>query len=155
SLALYSGMPVELALLFALVDPLALAVYALAYRSVRIPFDLRNLKSVLWFLFVSFVAAVAGSVGSFIWSEAHGLSPVETFGIWQGWWTGALLQAVLLNAPVLAIFGRRLEQLKLSKFDAPPPRAPALRWIIVAIAAGGLLVTGFLLATGELASTRL
>jgi PAS domain S-box-containing protein len=155
SLALYSGMPVDLALLFALVDPLALAVYALAYRSVRIPFDLRNLISILWFSFVSFVAAVAGSVGSFIWSEAHGLSPVETFAIWQGWWAGALLQAILLNAPVLAILARRLEQLKLSKFEAPPHREPTLRWIMVAIAAGGLVMTGFLLATGELARTRL
>jgi diguanylate cyclase len=100
SLALYSGMPLDLALLFALVDPLALAVYALAYRSVRIPFDLRSPVSVLWFLFVSFVAAVAGSIGSFIWSESHGLSPVETFAIWQGWWIGALLQAILVNAPV-------------------------------------------------------
>src|SRR3989442_14353926 len=84
SLALYSGMPVDLALLFALVDPLALAVYALAYRSVRIQFDLRSLPSALWFLFVSFVAAVAGSAGSFIWCEAHGLAPVDTFAIWQG-----------------------------------------------------------------------
>jgi PAS domain S-box-containing protein len=155
SLALYSGMSVSLALLFALVDPLALAVYALAYRSVRIPFDSRNLKGAIWFLFVSFFAAVAGSLGSFIWSEAHDLAPVETFAIWQGWWVGAFLQAVLLNAPVLAVFARRVEEVKLSKFKVPPFREPKLKWIMVSIAAGGLIVCGFLLATGELASMRL
>src|SRR5947209_3163910 len=54
SLAVYSGMHVNWALLFALVDPLALAVYALAYRTARIPFDLRTVKSILWFMLVSF-----------------------------------------------------------------------------------------------------
>src|SRR5207302_9305200 len=48
-LALYDGMPMGAAMLFALVDPLALAVYALAYRAAHIPFDLRSLKSVVWF----------------------------------------------------------------------------------------------------------
>lgn len=47
SLALHSGMRLNDALLFALVDPLALAVYTLAYRSARIPFNLRSVKSAL------------------------------------------------------------------------------------------------------------
>src|SRR6266496_1539428 len=74
TLSLYAGMPLKAASLFALVDPLALAVYALAYRTARLPFDLHHPKSGIWFIVVSFVAAVAGSTGSFIWSEAHGLS---------------------------------------------------------------------------------
>ena len=154
-LALYSGMGLQSALLFALVDPLALAVYALAYRTVRIPFDLRSVTSVLWFLFVSFVAAVAGSAGSFIWSETHGMTAVDSFAIWQGWWVGALLQAVLLNGPVLAIAGRRLEWLKTRYFAAPERPEASLRWIVATIMAGGLVLAGFLLATGELAGSRL
>src|SRR5207253_1901443 len=93
SLALYSGMRPDLALLFALVDPLALAVYALAYRIARVPFDMQSIQSAGWFLVVSFVAAVGGSVGSFVWSTSHGLGPAEAFAIWQGWWVGALVQA--------------------------------------------------------------
>jgi PAS domain S-box-containing protein len=154
-LAVYSGMVPGWALLFALVDPLSLAVYALAYRTARIPFDLRSVKSVLWYLLVSFLAAVAGSIGSFIWSGSHRLSPVDTFAIWQGWWVGTLLQAIFLNGPILAILGRQLEQLKASHFGAPPRPRPSGKWIIVAISAGGLVVAGFLLATGELASARL
>jgi PAS domain S-box-containing protein len=155
ALALFAGMRLDEAALFAFVDPLALAVYALAYRAARIPFDLRGLMSMVWFLFVSFVAAVAGSVGSFIWSAANGLPPSRTFDIWQGWWIGALLQAVLLNAPVLALFGRRLERLKARFFAVPPRPEPSVRWAMAAIAAGGLVLAGFLLATGELANTRL
>ena len=96
TLAIYSQMAPISALLFALVDPLALAVYALAYRTARISFDLRHPKSGSWFIVVSFVAAVAGSTGSFIWSAAHGLSAVDTLAIWQGWWIGAWIQAVVM-----------------------------------------------------------
>lgn len=155
TLALYSGMRLDEAALFALVDPLALAVYALAYRAVRVPFDLRGVKSVAWYMFTSFVAAVGGSVGSFIWSGARGLPPATTFDIWQGWWVGALLQAVLLNAPILGLFARRVERWKASHFEVPPHPGPSLRWATAAIAAGGLVMAGFLLATNELANTRL
>jgi len=155
TLSLYAGMPLKSASLFALVDPLALAVYALAYRTARIPFDLRHLKSVMWFIVVSFVAAVAGSTGSFIWSEAHGLSAAETLAIWQGWWIGALAQALVLNAPVLAILSRRLERLKWRYFQPPLVADPTWRWIATAIAAGGVVLAGFLVASSELASVRL
>jgi len=155
TLALYTGMGLKAASLFALVDPLALAVYALAYRTARLPFDLHHLKSGIWFIVVSFVAAVAGSTGSFIWSEAHGLSAADTLAIWQGWWIGALAQALMLNAPVLAILSRRLEDLKRRHFQAPVVAEPTLRWIATAIAAGGLVLAGFLMASSELASVRL
>ena len=155
TLSLYIGMPWKAASLFALVDPLALAVYALAYRTARLPFDLRQFKSGVWFIVVSFVAAVAGSTGSFIWSEAHGLSAADTLAIWQGWWIGAFAQALLLNAPVLAILSRRLEGLKQRHFQATAVAEPTLRWIATAIAAGGLVLAGFLMASSELASARL
>ena len=154
-LALYSGMKPDFAALFALVDPLALAVYALAYRSARVPFDLRGLTSILWYLFVSFVAAVAGSVGSFIWSQSRGLTPVETYNLWQGWWVGALLQAILFNAPVLALLSRPVERLKARFFGQPHHPEPSLRWVMSAIVAGGLVLAGFLLASDELAGARL
>ena len=155
TLSLYVGMPLKSATMFALVDPLALAVYALAYRTARIPFDLHRPKSGLWFIVVSFVAAVAGSTGSFIWSEARGLSAAEALAIWQGWWIGALAQALVVNAPVLAILSRRLERLKWRYFQPPSMAEPTLRWIATAIAAGGLVLAGFLVASSELASVRL
>jgi PAS domain S-box-containing protein len=154
-LSLYAGMPFQAASLFALVDPLALAVYALAYRTARLPFDLLHPKSGIWFIVVSFVAAVAGSTGSFIWSEAHGLSAAETLAIWQGWWIGALAQALILNAPVLALLTRTIEDWKRRYFQPPVVAEPTLLWIGTTIAAGGLVLAGFLMASSELASVRL
>src|SRR5262249_29829923 len=133
----------------------ALAIYALAYRTARIPFDLLRLKSGMWFIVVSFVASVAGSTGSFIWSETRGLSAAETLAIWQGWWVGALAQALILNAPVLIVFSRKVEALKRQHFEVPLVAEPTWRWISTAIAAGGLVLAGFLLASSELASARL
>jgi PAS domain S-box-containing protein len=154
-LSLYSGMQADVALLFALVDPLALAVYALAYRIAPVSFDLRSLKSIGWFLFVSFVAAVGGSVGSFVWSSVHRLTPAQGLAIWQGWWAGALFQAAFLNAPILAVFGRRVERLKSRFFQVRHLPQPTLRWITFAIATGGTVIVGFLLTTSELADTRM
>jgi PAS domain S-box-containing protein len=154
-LALYSHMSPLSSVLFALVDPLALAVYALAYRTARISFDLRHPKSGIWFLVVSFVAAVAGSTGSFIWSASHGLSADETLAIWQGWWIGAWMQAVILNAPVLAMLSGRVDRLKRRHFRAPVVSEPTMRWIASAIAAGGVVLAGFLVTSSELASSRL
>ena len=155
AVAFYAGMPLGAALMFALVDPLALAVYALAYRTARIPCDLRSARSLGWFAVVSFVAAVAGSTGSFIWSEAGGLSAAETLAIWQGWWIGALLQALLLNAPVLALFSARLDELKRRYFGVPVVAEASMRWIVTAIAACGTVLAGFLVASSELATARL
>jgi len=155
TLALYAEMPLAEATLFALVDPLALAVYALAYRTARISFDLWRPKSGVWFIVVSFVAAVAGSTGSFIWSEAHGLSAGDALAIWQGWWVGAWIQALVVNAPVLAVLSRWVERMKSRHFDAQPVPEPTMRWIATSIAAGGLVMAGFLVASSELASARL
>src|ERR1700730_13373044 len=62
---------------------------------------------------------------------------------------------IAMNAPVLAILSRRLEDLKRRHFNAPVVAEPTLRWIATAIAAGGLVLAGFLMASSELASVRL
>src|SRR5215510_299249 len=134
AVAMYVDMPLPAAMLFALVDPLSLAVYALAYRTVRLSFDLRSAKSLIWFVMVSFVAAVAGSTGSFVWSEARGLSAAETLAIWQGWWVGDLLQALLINAPVLALFSRKIDRWKQANFSAAVVAEPSMRTLLAAIA---------------------
>jgi len=66
-----------------------------------------------------------------------------------------LLQAILLNAPVLAIFSRGMERVKRRYFDPPPLPDPSPEWIASAIAAAGLVLVGFLVASGELATERL
>lgn len=100
-LALYSGMPLAWSLLFAFADPLGLAVVAIVYRSIPISFDLRSLKSLLFFVQLAFVASIFSSAGSFVWIYVNEIGVHHWFPIWQGWWIGSFLQDLLLVAPIL------------------------------------------------------
>ncbi len=104
TLALYSGMPPGWSLLFAFADPLALAVFAIAYRAIPIRYDLRSLNSAIFFVMIAFVGGVFGSTGSFIWTHTNALGEHQLLPIWQGWWLGAFLQNLFLVAPLLFLF---------------------------------------------------
>lgn len=155
--ALVAGMPLGWALLFGLADPLALAVYALAYRAAPVRYDLRSLPSMAFFLTVSLVGAIAGSTGSFIWSLTRSLTAAETFAIWQGWWLGAFLQAALIVAPLLAALSPAVERVKAHSLGLPTRNHPpvTLAWVTASILAGCLILIGFVWANGRLAGARL
>jgi diguanylate cyclase len=103
ALALYSGMPVGWSLIFAFADPVGLAVFAIAYRAIPVPYDLRSLNAVLFFVLLSFVGGVFGSTGSFIWITTSNVGAQQVLPIWQGWWLGAFLQNLVIVAPLLAL----------------------------------------------------
>ena len=115
-LSLTAGMPAATAVLFALADPLSLAVYTLAFGSFGFSHRMRSLSSVAFFAGVSFIAAIAGSIASFIWSWSLDLDPQTAFEKWQGWWLGGFLQSVLVIAPLLAIFTGPVEAWKRRRF---------------------------------------
>lgn len=153
--ALVAGMPVGWALLFGLADPLGLAVYALAYRTAPLPIRMRRPAAVFWFVAISLVAALAGSSGSFIWSHTQALAEMETFAVWQGWWMGAFMQAVLINLPVLAVAGVKVEALRQRRLPvgSRPSMSPAWN---AGVALAFFMVIGFFLsASGALVMGRL
>ncbi len=154
-IGLQHGMSVGLAALFALADPIGLAVIALAYRAVTVRYDLRSLPSALWYVTVAFVSALAGSTGALIWSRAGGLSVFDTLTIWEGWWVGALLQALLVNAPVLALVSGRIERTK-QEWLGPTPHPPtSFHWVVGSVVVGGLAVAGFVWGATGLGRARL
>jgi hypothetical protein len=106
-LALYSGMPVGWAFVFAFSDPIGLAIFAIVYRALPVPLNLRSLNSSALFVFISFVSGMFGSSGAFIWCLAQG-SLSALLPIWQGWWLGAFLQNIVLVAPVIHLGTRRV-----------------------------------------------
>lgn len=108
TLALYSGMPLHWSLLFAFADPLGLAVFAIGYRALPIPYDLRSLNSGVVFIVLSFVGAVFGSAGSVIWIMTNEVGIRDVLPIWQGWWLGGFLQNLAIVAPFLWAFSRPL-----------------------------------------------
>gem|GEM_PF-781364 len=153
--ALVGGMTWPWALLFALADPIGLAMYALAYRTAPLRHDLRTAGSLAWFLLISLGAALAGSSGSFIWAHTREMVGTAAFAVWEGWWIGAFLQAALINAPVLALASAAVVRLRGRWLDEPPLPKPSLPWTVGAVLAGCGVLALFIWASASLASERL
>ena len=143
------------ALLFALADPLGLAMYALAYRTAPLRTDLRTSGSLTWFLLISLGAALAGSSGSFIWSHTRELGGAAAYAVWEGWWIGAFLQAALINAPILALATAAVLRLRARWLEEPPVPEPSMPLTVGAVLAGCGVLALFIWSSASLASTRL
>jgi signal transduction histidine kinase len=141
-LALYSGMPLGWSLLFAFADPLSLAVFAIAYRAIPMPYDLRSFNALAFFILISFVGGIFGAAGSFIWTHTNALGVHDVLPIWQGWWLGGLLQNLLLVAPLLYLFSPAVTRWRDRHLGAITSRPRQARGILLA---GVTIIGGVLL----------
>ncbi len=143
--ALVSGMPLHWSLLFSFANPLGLAVYALAYRAIPVRTDLRSVTALSFYVLVAFVAALVGSSGSFVWAYTNDVGSHELMPVWQGWWLGGLVQAVLFNGPLFFLFspvvGRWKERRGLSSVDMKLARGRLLAAFTVVV----LALTGYVI----------
>ncbi len=153
--ALASGLSVYWALLLGLAVVLELAVFALVYYSVPIPYDLRNLASLAFFVGISFIASMAGSLGSIVWSLGHDFSIEQTLLVWKGWWTGTFLQTIIIIAPILYLVGNRVERLKVRFYEVPPRPALSINWIYGSIISVVAILSLFIWTTDFLGTLRL
>jgi two-component sensor histidine kinase len=133
-------------LLFGIAFVLGLGIYALAYYCV--PFDpaLRDLKSFVFFTVVSFFAAIASSLGSFVWSDFFDLNPLQTITLWKGWWTGIFLQSMFIVAPILYLLTPSVLSIREETFPEFPKPKVTLVWIYSAI--GSVVVVLLLFIIG-------
>lgn len=132
-IAFHSHMPPGWALLFGISFVLGLGICAMAYQGFNIPYDLRSLKSIVFYISIMFIASIASSLGAFIWSFTLKLSAYQTLIIWKSWWSGLLLQAVLFAGPILWLFTPPIERLKHRWFDLPAKTDVSLKWIYGAV----------------------
>ncbi|NNF51085.1 MAG: PAS domain S-box protein [Gammaproteobacteria bacterium] len=154
-IAVYSSMPVGWAALFAFSDTVGLVFLAIAYRSTGMGFDFRNITTVGFFVLASFVASLAGATGSFIWSHTQGLSAMETFAVWEGWWLGGFLQSVLICGPVLFLFTPAVTRLKFRWFGNAVRHERGALMLTIAVILAVLLICAFALGNAYLSRLRL
>jgi len=147
-------MPVYWAALFGIAFILGLAIFALAYYSIPISTRLDSLQSIAFFTAVSFVAALASSLGSFVWSLFHNLPPAETITIWKNWWTGVFIQSMIFVGPLLYFFTPTIERVKVRYFT-PPEIKVSMKWIYTAIISVVVVLTLFILGANLLGSMGL
>ena len=114
---LYKDMPADLAVVNALHNPLAIAVYFLFYSNYPGDYTLRSWRSWAWFTLASFSAAMVSSIGAFI-SEFTGTELVggdTLLEAWLGWVPNAFLLS-LLCAPLILLFSPAIERYKEAHF---------------------------------------
>ncbi|MFU8812923.1 MAG: sensor histidine kinase [Balneolaceae bacterium] len=144
-IAFAADMPVQWSLLFAISFVLGMGIYALAYYCVPVSIDMRSIKSVAFFTVVSLVAAMASSLGSFVWSLHQGLDAIATTMLWNGWWTGAFFQSMLIVAPFLFLATPTVYKWR-GKIKQPAPQAPVtVGWIYGAISSVVVVVLLFVI----------
>lgn len=110
TLALYAGMPLPWALLFACANPLGLAIMVIGYQAIAARRDLRDTGSLLFYVQLSFVGSIFSSSGALIWSYTNHIDSTALLPIWQGWWLGAFLQSVLLVGVLMALLWPRIQR---------------------------------------------
>jgi two-component sensor histidine kinase len=148
-LAFQSGMGITWAILFGFSFVMSLAIFGLAFHSLQVPHDLRGFKSIAFFISVSFVAALASSMGAFVWSLSHNLSAFNTEIIWKSWWTGLFFQSIFIVAPLLFVFTPTIEKAKIRSYQPPAIEDISLKWIYSTVLTITAVLTIFIFS-GEL-----
>jgi len=149
------GMAWDWALLFSFADPLGLVVYAVAYPAVLLRYDCRSPASLAFFALTSFIAGLAGSSAAFIVGHVQDLDPATTYAIWEGWWVGAFLQAMVINAPILALASPRIERMKRRALPVSRRQSASLTYMVFATVGAAVVLGGFTWANHQLADLRL
>lgn len=153
AIAFSASMPVQWALLFGFSFILGLGIYALAYYCVPLRTDLRDLKSFAFFTVVSLVAAMASSLGSFVWSLQQGLSTIHAVKIWNGWWTGGFFQSLLIIAPLLMLFTPTVLRVRNKLLGEVNKPEVTMSWIYGSIGSVITVISSFVIG-GKILGTR-
>lgn len=153
TIAFSASMPVQWALLFAFSFILGLGIYALAYFCVPVETDLRSIKSFAFFTVVSIIAAMASSLGAFVWSLEQGLNPTESIKLWNGWWTGAFFQSLLLLGPLLLLFTPGILYLRDRAFGREKRNPVTMKWVYSSIASVVVVISLFIIG-GRILGTK-
>lgn len=128
-IAISASMGVVWSLLFSISFVFGLAIFALAYHCVEIGIEMRSIRQVAFFVIVSLIASMTGSLGSFVWSFSQGLTPIESFQIWNGWWTGTFFQSILIIGPMLGLLSPTIMHYRDEWFELQKPPKVTLKWI--------------------------
>jgi len=154
---LYKGMPGDLAVVNALHNPMAIAVYFIFYSSYSGDYTLRSWRSWIWFILASFTAAMVSSVGAFI-SQFTG-TPLygaeDLIGAWLGWWPNAFALSILTSAPLILLFSPAVERLKRRHFGRHVSHVYSQREVVLATSMFALLLVLFLLVDDKWMQRRL
>ena len=153
---LYKGMPLQLAVVNALHNPMAIATYFLFYCNYQGDYSLRSLRSWGWFALASLTAAFVSSLGAFI-SEFTGTVQVGGGNLlqsWLGWVPNVFLLSMLTAAPLLMLFSPAVERFKQRHLSRRREQPYTQSELVLAASMFSLLLVLFLLVDDQWAAGR-
>lgn len=145
TVALIGGMPLHWTFIFAFSNPIGLAIYALFYRVSPLQTNMRDLVSVIGFVLISLVASLASSAGSFIWTYTNQIGIHDAYAVWQGWWLGEWLHALLIILPVFYLVGPRVNAWLLPVKLEEESQKVTKAGLFVAVSAFMLVLMGYVI----------
>jgi two-component sensor histidine kinase len=151
-LAFTASMTWYWSLLYSFSFTLGLSIFALSYYCVSFDLSLRDLKSFTFYIVVSLFAALACSLGAFVWSRFYNLPLFETLIIWKSWWVSLFLQSVVIGAPLLYLLTPAVYRFRQKKFNVPDKSEVSLTWIYSTITTIVLVLAMFIISAKLLGS---
>lgn len=143
TVAFIGGMPLHWVVIFALSNPIGLAIYALFYRVSPLQSDVRDFVSVVGFILISLVASLASSAGSFIWTYTNQIGIHSAYTVWQGWWLGEWLHALLIVFPMLYLLSPKINAwLEPVKYEGSSKKV-SKKSLFMAVSSFMLVLVGF------------
>ena len=146
ALAVYADMPWPWASLFACADPLGLAILIIGYRAIPVRRDRGRWIPMLFYVQLSFIAAVFSSVGALVWSYLNHLDRSSVLALWQAWWLGLFVQSLAVVSPLLALASpmvQRWQQRNPRLFVDTTSYARRHALLLLAIVTAGVLLYCF------------
>lgn len=151
---LYKHMPLDIAVVDALHNSLAMAVYFLFYCNYKGDYSLRSLPSWAWFILASLAAAMVSSIGAFI-SQFTGtdIGARDLMSAWLGWWPNSFGLSMLCALPIL-LFTPAVERAKQRYFARARAHPYSQRELVLAASMFALMLVLFLVVDDQWAAAR-
>ena len=148
------SMPLDVAVVNALHNPMALAVFFLFYCNYPRDYALRSFRSIFWFVLASFCAALMGSTGALISQFAGnplGLRGVPTsfLSAWLGWWPNAFGLTLFTSGPLIYLFSPTIERFKQRYFARTFAHPFSQQELLLAVSMFALTLVLFVLADNQ------
>lgn len=153
-IGVFSNLDPLWAILFGMSFTFGLSIYAIVYHCIKTDYTLRSVKSVIIYIVTSFIASTASSLGTFIWSLEHNITAAETASIWNSWWSGSFLQAVLLSGAILFVFSPTVEKWKSKFFEIPSRSEVSTKWVYSTVVLITIVISVFIFSSDYLGKKR-
>lgn len=156
---LNTGVPANIAVIYALYAPFGLTLYYLVYSVAPKGYALRSGRAWLVFIGGSFLAALTSTFSAFIWQLNVAATAPALLAGWAIWgvssWLTSFGMALVLAAPLIVLLSPVVERIKQRYFEHAIRPQSSWRRLLVSVSMFALLLVLFMLANQHWQNLRI